>query len=94
VELRDLPAVKHGRFNNVLDWLPNLLDLSIAVDYIDTRFGNMPPDYSAARWRESKPLQKLTLVSSGQTSIDPSRSFTAVCKISSAESVSCTDATD
>ncbi|KAF2820015.1 hypothetical protein CC86DRAFT_471667 [Ophiobolus disseminans] len=78
VELRDLPAIKHGRFNNVLNWLPNLTSLSIAIDYIDTEFGNMPLDFSSSRWREAKPLQKLTLVSSGQTSIDPSRSFTAV----------------
>lgn len=78
VELRDLPAVKHGRFNSILEWLPNLIDLSIALDYIDVRFGNMPSDFSPSRWRESKPLQTLTLVSSGETSIDPSRSFSAV----------------
>jgi hypothetical protein len=78
VELRDLPAVKHGRFNGVLDWLPNLKSLSVALDYVDERFGNVPEDWNAGRWREAKPLQTLTLVSSGQTSIDPSRSFTAV----------------
>ncbi|KAF2034431.1 hypothetical protein EK21DRAFT_56775 [Setomelanomma holmii] len=78
VELRDLPAVKHGRFNNVLNWLPNLVDLTVALDYIDSRFGNMPSDFSPCRWRESKPLQTLTLVTSGQTNIDPSRSFSAV----------------
>jgi len=78
VELRDLPAVKHGRFNAVLDWCPNLQTLSVALDYIDVRFGNVPNDWSAERWREAKPLQTLTLVSSGQTSIDPNRSFTAV----------------
>jgi hypothetical protein len=78
VELRDLPAVTHGRFNGILDWLPNLTSLSVALDYIDIRFGNMPEDWSASRWYEAKPLETLTLVSSGQTSIDPSRSFTAV----------------
>jgi hypothetical protein len=78
VELRDLPAVKHGRFNAVLDWLPNLVNLSVALDYIDTRFGNMPDDFGPGCWEAAKPLQSLTLVSSGQTSIDPSRSFTAV----------------
>jgi hypothetical protein len=35
VELRDLPAVRHGRFNGVLDWLPNLTKLTVALDYID-----------------------------------------------------------
>jgi hypothetical protein len=35
VELRDLPAVRHGRFNGVLDWLPNLTELTVALDYID-----------------------------------------------------------
>jgi hypothetical protein len=77
VELRDLPAVKHGRFNSVLEWLPNLINLSVALDYIDTRFGNMPDDFGPGNWEVAKPLQSLTLVSSGQTSIDPNRSFVA-----------------
>lgn len=38
----------------------------------------MPQDFSPAQWHDAKPLQKLTLVSSGQTGIDPGRSFTAV----------------
>jgi hypothetical protein len=78
VELRDLPAVKHGRFNAVLDWLPRLVTLSVALDYIDTRFGNMPEEFGQECWEAAKPLQSLTLLSSGQTSIDPSRSFVAV----------------
>lgn len=77
VELRALPTVKQGRFNHVLDWLPNLTTLTIALDYIDTRFGNMPLGFTPARWRESKPLQRLSLVTSGQTG-DPSRSFAAI----------------
>lgn len=77
MELRNLPAVKHGRFNGVLDWLPNLTTLTIALDYIDTRFGHMPPDFSSMQWQDSKPLQSLTLVTSGRTS-DPSRSFTPI----------------
>ncbi|CAO2657678.1 Nn.00g038040.m01.CDS01 [Neocucurbitaria sp. VM-36] len=77
VELRDLPTIKQGRFNRVLDWLPHLVSLTVALDYIDTRFGNMPADFTPARWHESKPLQSLTLVTSGQTG-DPSRSFTAI----------------
>lgn len=78
LELRDLPAVKHGRFNGVLDWCPNLTHLTVALDYIDTRFGHMPPGFSPKQWAEAKPLASLTLVSSGQTSIDPSRAFTPV----------------
>jgi hypothetical protein len=78
VELRDLPAVKHGRFNGVLDWLPSLRNFSVALDYIDCRFGHQPDDWNSDRWAEAKPLQSLTLVSSGQTSIDPNRMFTAV----------------
>ncbi|KAL5114237.1 hypothetical protein ACEQ8H_007889 [Pleosporales sp. CAS-2024a] len=78
VELRDLPNVKHSGFNGVLEWLPNLTSLSVALDYIDTRFGFVPDDWTAARWRDAKPLQTLTLVSSGQTSMDANRSFTAV----------------
>ena len=75
VELRDLPAVKQGRLNSVLDWLPNLVSLTIALDYIDSRFGNMPPDFSPARWQEAKPLYRLTLLACGRTG-DPSRNFT------------------
>lgn len=78
VELRDLPNVKHGRLNAVLEWLPHLTHLTIALDYIDTRFAHMPPDWAPSMWAASRPLQSLTLVTSGQTSIDPSRCFTAV----------------
>lgn len=78
VELRDLPSVKHGRLNSVLEWLPNLTHLTIALDYIDSRFAHMPPDWHPSMWASARPLQELTLVTSGQTGIDPSRSFTAV----------------
>ncbi|KAF1838487.1 hypothetical protein BDW02DRAFT_488890 [Decorospora gaudefroyi] len=76
VQLHDLPAVKQGRLNGVLDWLPSLVSLTVALDYIDMRFGHMPTDFQPARWREAKPLRTLTLVTSGRTG-DPSRSFTA-----------------
>ncbi|KAI8937579.1 hypothetical protein NX059_005293 [Plenodomus lindquistii] len=77
LELRDLPAIKQGRFNGVLDWCPRLENLTIALDYIDTRFGHVPPSFSAAaNWHQAKPLQSLTLVTSGKHG-DPDRSFTA-----------------
>jgi hypothetical protein len=78
VEVRDLPGVKHGRFNGILDWLPNLTTLCVALDYVDARFGNVPQDWDPGRWEEAKPLSSLTLVSSGQMGIDPARSFSAV----------------
>ncbi|KAF1934319.1 uncharacterized protein M421DRAFT_50857 [Didymella exigua CBS 183.55] len=77
-QLHDLPHVKHGRLNGVLEWLPALTDLTIALDYIDARFGHVPASWSAARWQDAKPLQTLTLVTSGQTGVDPGRCFTAV----------------
>lgn len=77
VELRDLPAVKQGRFNAVLDWLPNLHTLTIALDYIDTRFGHLPDSWTPSRWREAKPLTSLTLLTSGMLG-DLSRAFTPV----------------
>ncbi|KAL6712525.1 hypothetical protein ACN47E_000402 [Coniothyrium glycines] len=77
VELRDLPAVKQGRFNGVLDWLPNVTSLTIALDYIDARFGHLPDDWTALRWRDAKPLSSLTLVTSGNPG-DPSRWFTTI----------------
>lgn len=79
VELRDLPAVKHGRFDSILEWLPELRELTIAVDYIDDDFGRRPADFNAeAHWQYAKPLQKLTLVTSGQQEMDPRRAFTLV----------------
>lgn len=76
--LHDLPHVKHGKLNAVLDWLPLLTHLTISLDYIDTRFAHMPPSFSPSQWQLSKPLQSLTLLTSGQTGINPSRCFTAV----------------
>jgi hypothetical protein len=67
--------VKQGRLNGVLEWLPKLVSLTIALDYIDSRFGSMPMDFSQARWEEARPLTSLTLVSSGRQG-DPARSFT------------------
>ncbi|KAJ4983485.1 hypothetical protein SVAN01_11000 [Stagonosporopsis vannaccii] len=78
VELRDLPATKHGRLNSILEWLPHLTHLTIALDYIDSRFGHMPADWTRDSWPAARPLQALTLVTSGQTNIDPARCFTAV----------------
>lgn len=80
VELRDLPRVKQGQFNGVLNWLPKLASLTIALDYMDDNFGKntKPTGYYTTHWRESKPLQSLTLVTSGQTDVDPQTAFTAV----------------
>jgi hypothetical protein len=74
-ELRNLPAVKQGRFNRILDWLPRLNCLIVATDYIDQNFGYMPEDFSPSRYLESKPLQSLTLLTSGHNDVDPSRAF-------------------
>ncbi|KAL1613169.1 hypothetical protein SLS60_001401 [Paraconiothyrium brasiliense] len=79
VELRDLPAVKQGRFNGVLNWLPHLTELTIALDYIDEDFGRRPPDFAAeTHWHLAKPLSSLTLVTSGHQEYDPRRAFTLV----------------
>lgn len=79
VILRDLPSVTHGRFNKILEWLPGLKRLTIALDYIDLFFGYMPTDFNPAMWMFSKPLESLTLVTSGQHGdIDPNHAFTPV----------------
>lgn len=75
VEVRDLPAVKHGRFNNILNWLPRLTHLSIATDYIDRNFGHPPADFGPADWAQAKPLQALTLLTSGVNDADPDRAL-------------------
>jgi hypothetical protein len=75
VELRNLPAVKQGRFNCILDWLPRLTRLVLATDYIDQNFGNMPTSFTSAQYLESKPLESLTLLASGQSEVDPDRAF-------------------
>lgn len=78
VELRDIPAVSQGRLNGVLDWVPGLKSLIIAMDYIDVSFGHMPLNFNPSRWKDSKPLESFTLVTSGQRDVDPNRSFAAV----------------
>ncbi|KAF9735622.1 hypothetical protein PMIN06_008549 [Paraphaeosphaeria minitans] len=78
VELRDLPAVKQGRFNNVLAWLPLLTTLTVALDYIDEDFGRRPADFGAeTHWPRARPLSSLTLLTCG-TQTDPRRAFTLV----------------
>lgn len=78
VELRDLPTMRHGKLNSVLDWLPKLHTLTIALDYIDEAFGCMPTTFSPAHWAKAKPLHTLTIVACGQMGIEPARSFSAV----------------
>ncbi|CAI6337794.1 unnamed protein product [Periconia digitata] len=75
VTLRDLPAVKQGRFNGILDWLPRLENLTIATDYIDCDFGNRPPEFTFVDWIHAKSLESLTLLSSGNSSADPDLAF-------------------
>ncbi|OAG06717.1 uncharacterized protein CC84DRAFT_1163040 [Paraphaeosphaeria sporulosa] len=78
VELRDLPAVKQGRFNNIMAWLPHLTTLTIALDYIDEDFGRRPADFTAeSHWHLARPLSNLTLLTCG-TQTDPRRAFTLV----------------
>jgi len=75
VELRNLPAVKQGRFNNILNWLPRLTHLTVATDYIDQNFGQMPSTFTPTQYLDSKPLQALTLLTSGLNDIDPDRAL-------------------
>lgn len=78
LELRDLPAIKQGKLNAVLDWCPHLHTLTLALDYIDTRFAHLPPTFSPLNWPAAKPLARLTLVTSGRPpQLDPARCFTA-----------------
>ncbi|KAF2867135.1 hypothetical protein BDV95DRAFT_503240 [Massariosphaeria phaeospora] len=77
VKLTDLPAVKQGRFNEILEWLPRLERLTIALDYIDENFAEPPDNFNPTRWREAKPLTSLTLVSSGHADL-AAYPFTAV----------------
>ncbi|KAH7126883.1 hypothetical protein B0J11DRAFT_432940 [Dendryphion nanum] len=78
VRLHDLPEVSQGALNGVLQWMPQLTDLTIAVDYIDVSFGHMPEDFSPQNWRSALPLESLTLVTSGLRSVDPHRAFVAI----------------
>jgi hypothetical protein len=77
LELRHLPAVGESSLDGVLDWAPHLRELVIAVDYLSIAFGHMPDGFSADDWKESKPLESLTLVSSGR-SMDPNRSLSII----------------
>ncbi|KAF2021922.1 hypothetical protein BU24DRAFT_417573 [Aaosphaeria arxii CBS 175.79] len=78
VELVGLPAVSQGRMNGILQWAPKLKNLTIATDYIDMNFGHMPDKFKASMWKLAQPLESLTLATSGQRDVDPSRAFAAV----------------
>ncbi|KAF2109720.1 hypothetical protein BDV96DRAFT_502378 [Lophiotrema nucula] len=80
VELRDLRSVRQGKLNNILHWLPHLERLTIATDYIDIAFGNMPEAFPSTPdpWKYSKPLQYLKLVNSGSYDTDPHMAFSPV----------------
>ncbi|KAF2192498.1 hypothetical protein K469DRAFT_717041 [Zopfia rhizophila CBS 207.26] len=65
LELRNLPQVKQGKLNGVLDWVPHLQSLIICTDYIDINFGSMPSGFNPSMWAQSKPLERLTLLTSG-----------------------------
>ncbi|PSN70034.1 hypothetical protein BS50DRAFT_302939 [Corynespora cassiicola Philippines] len=76
-ELRDLPLIRQGSFDGILNWLPHCRRLTIALDYISDDFGRMPDDFSPAHWAEAKPLEYLSLVTSGQRDVDPTAAFAA-----------------
>lgn len=78
VELRDLPSIKHGRLDGVLNWVPNLKSLTIALDYIDVSFAYMPETWHPDMWAHSKPLESLTLITSGNIETNPNHAFQAV----------------
>jgi hypothetical protein len=65
LELRDLPQVSMGELSDVLDWATNLKSLTIALDYVDMTFGNMPPGFNSGMWEHAKPLESLNLITSG-----------------------------
>ena len=50
ITLRDLPNVNHGRFNKIMEWIPGLKRLTIALDYIGDNFGDMPEDFNSRMW--------------------------------------------
>ena len=76
VELHNLPSVRQGRFNRILDWLPKLRRLTMSVEYISGGFGVhlTAPPYPY----DPKPLEALTLVTSDILSIDATQNFSAV----------------
>ncbi|KAF2709825.1 hypothetical protein K504DRAFT_432796 [Pleomassaria siparia CBS 279.74] len=85
VELHNLPAVKQGRLNAILEWLPNLKSLTMSIEYISTGFAtpSTPSDASFPTAPtfpspQIKPLESFTLVTSGMQSVDINRAFTAV----------------
>ncbi|KAF2791137.1 hypothetical protein K505DRAFT_351494 [Melanomma pulvis-pyrius CBS 109.77] len=75
VALHNLPDVKQGRFNGILEWLPKLKTLTMSVEYISGGFGitDNPPTPL-----KPKPLESLTLTTSGMQGVDPRHAFTAV----------------
>jgi hypothetical protein len=71
-----MTSVEYGDFKNVLNEAPHLTHLTIDSDYMDEGFGNKPRDWGPDRWRYSKPLESLTIVSTGRNPYDAT--FTAL----------------
>ncbi|KAF2752344.1 hypothetical protein M011DRAFT_415704 [Sporormia fimetaria CBS 119925] len=76
LDLQHLPQIQQGMLDNVFKHARDIKNLTIAVDYISMNFGCRPSIFDRSHWRESKPLESLTLVSSGQQRWDSDEAFT------------------
>ncbi|KAF2805284.1 uncharacterized protein BDZ99DRAFT_524994 [Mytilinidion resinicola] len=69
LEIVNLPQLREGSLNEVLNICPNLVELVFAIDYIDFGFAaNLPQSKAAGGpdlWMKSHPLQRLKILTSG-----------------------------
>jgi hypothetical protein len=70
LEIANLPQLREGSLNNIMTICRNLIELVVAIDYIDFNFGNPPtptgpnpPNPDA--WESSRRLETLKLITSG-----------------------------
>lgn len=77
LELRDIPSLAQDDLDLVLEWAPNLRNLTIAIDYISIHFctfhlSDLSQKYPAPadKWQRARPLERLKLVSCGKQDYD------------------------
>jgi len=77
LELRDIPSLAQDDLDLVLEWAPNLKNLTIAIDYISIHFctfqlEELSQKYPtpAEKWQRARPLERLKLVSCGKQDYD------------------------
>ncbi|OCK78329.1 hypothetical protein K432DRAFT_356986 [Lepidopterella palustris CBS 459.81] len=63
--ITNLPQLREGSLDSVLNLCPNLVFLTISMDYLTYALGHMPTSFNPSMWQQGLPLLRLTLLTSG-----------------------------